>query len=449
MFNRGFVAMERNNLPYAIDMFAACIEAEPSFYQARKFLRAAEIKRFKARGGGKLTHVVSSIRGIPALATAAAMIQSGKPMQAVQAIEKLLRKDPLNLSYLKLLDKAAEAAEEYEIAVQSLDMAREHYPHDTFLLERLGHLFVKTNRPRQGKECLELLCTLKPNDSAALKALKDATALDSMTKDGWAEAHATGGSFRKMIRDEKTAEILEKEAKAVKGQADIDALIAENKARIQREPGNINFRRALANLYAGNKMFAEALAALQEAQVVSGGRDPQIDQAITNLRIQSFDQEIAHLKENGLAAAVEAKQTERAMFVFNDLQDRVARYPNDLGLKYEYGVLLFEQKRINDAVQQFQAAQRNAQRRVGALVYIGLCFKAKEQFDLAIEQFQKAASELPVMDDVKKSALYELGKTLETVGRTAEAVDCFKQIYQIDIGYRDVAAKVERGYKPA
>jgi tetratricopeptide (TPR) repeat protein len=377
------------------------------------------------------------------------MIQSGKPMQAVQAIEKLLRKDPLNLSYLKLLDKAAEAAEEYEIAVQSLDMAREHYPHDTFILERLGHLYMRTNRPRQGKECFELLCTLKPNDSAALKALKDAMAIDSMTKDGWAEAQATGASFRKMIRDEKTAELLEKEAKAVKGQSDIDALIAENKTRIQREPGNINYRRALANLYASNRMFAEALAALEEAQVVSGGRDPQIDQAISTLRIQSFDHEIARLRESGLTAAVEAKQAERTLFVFNDLQDRVARYPNDLGLKYDYGVLLFEQKRTNDAIQQFQAAQRNAQRRVNALVYIGLCFKVKGQFDLAVEQFQRAVSELPVMDDLKKSALYELALTLEAVGRTPEAMDCFKQIYQIDIGYRDVAAKVERGYPKA
>ena len=26
-------------------------------------------------------------------------------------------------------------------------------------------------------------------------------------------------------------------------------------------------------------------------------------------------------------------------------------------------------------------------------------------------------------------------------------MDCFKQIYQLDISYRDVAAKVEQGYK--
>jgi hypothetical protein len=51
------------------------------------------------------------------------------------------------------------------------------------------------------------------------------------------------------------------------------------------------------------------------------------------------------------------------------------------------------------------------------------------------------------MDDTKKMVIYELGLLFELVNRKPEAMDCFKQIYQIDIGYRDVAAKVEQGYK--
>jgi tetratricopeptide (TPR) repeat protein len=66
---------------------------------------------------------------------------------------------------------------------------------------------------------------------------------------------------------------------------------------------------------------------------------------------------------------------------------------------------------------------------------------------MAIEQLQKAVAELPSMDDQKKAVLYELGKVLEKVNRLPEAMDCFKQIYQSDIGYRDVADKVEHGYK--
>lgn len=448
MFNRGFVAVERGNLDYAIDMFTACLLAEPTFHRARKFLRAAEIKQFKSKSGGQASRLVSSVTSLPAILGAKAKIRSGKPMEAVQAVEKLLRNDPLNTTYLRLLDEAAEAAGEYEIAIQSLDMAREHYPQDTFILERLGHLYMKTNQPRLGRQCFEQLCNLKPNDGAALKALKDALAIDSMTQDGWAETAAKGGSFRNIIRDTKQAEILEKESKAVKGQSDVEALIAENKARVQREPGNINYRRALATLYASNQRFAEAAQTLEEAQKVAGGRDPQIDQTLTNIRVQAFDHEIAKLKESGKTAAATAKEEERAQFIFNDLQDRVARYPTDLVIKHDYGVLLFEKNQINEAIQQFQAAQRNAQKRVSSLYYIGLCFKAKQQYDLAIEQLQKASEEVQAMDDQKKAILYELGMLFEVVQRLPEAMECFKQIYQIDISYRDVADRVEKGYKP-
>ncbi len=450
LFNRGFAAMERGNLDYAMDMFTASLQLEPLFHQARRYLRAAEVKQFKSRGGNALTHLMASVTGLPTILKAQAMLNAGKPMQAIAAIEKVLRKDPLNPSYIKILGKAAETAGEHEIAIQTMVLALEHNPHDTFILNWLGQLYMKTEQPRLARQCFETLCELKPNDTFALKALKDAMAIDSITTDGWAKAAASGKGFREMIRDEKEADILEKENKAVKGQSDIEILIAENKGRIQREPGNINYRRALAQLYSSNQRYEDAIRTLQDALAVAGGREPQLDQAISTVRLQAFDHEIKRLKESGMTAAAEAKQQERDQFLFNDVQDRVSRYPNDLQVKYEYGVLLFQQQRTNEAIQQFQAAQRNAQRRVSSLFYIGLCFKAKQQYDMALEQLEKAASELPVMDDQKKEVVYELGQVLESSGRMKEAIDYYKQIYQIDIGYRDVAAKVERGYsKPA
>jgi tetratricopeptide (TPR) repeat protein len=446
LFNRGFVALERNNLDYAIQMFAACLELEPNLHRARKFLRIAEIKQFKGKGGGQMAHLMSTITGLPAMFQARSMLKS-KPLQALQAVEQLLRKDPLNLSHIELLVKAAEAAGEPEIAIQTLVIALEHYPHDSRVLERLGRLYMKTDQPRLGRDCFETLCELKPNDSAALKLLKDAMAIDSMSKDGWEKVGAKDTKFTDLIRNRKEADVLARESKAVVDKNDIEVLIEENKARIAREPGNINYRRALANLYAGNKLFSEAITTLQETQTLSGGRDPQIDQSISTIRLQAFDEDIRKLTEAGMTAAAEAKQKDRDLFLFNDLQDRVARYPNDLQFKYDYGVLLFQQNQINEAIQQFQASQRNAQRRISSLYYIGLCFKAKQQYDMAIEQLQRAASELPVMDDTKKSVIYELGLLFEMAERKAEALDLFKQIYQLDIGYRDVAAKVEQGYK--
>ena len=240
--------MERGNLDYAIDMFTACIELEPNLHQARKFLRISEIKQFKNKGGGQMAHLMSSLSGLSSMVKAQSMLNS-KPWQAIQAIEKLLRKDPLNLNHIKLLDKAAEAANEPEIAIQTLILALEQYPHDATLLERLGRLYMKTDQPRLGRQCFETLCELKPNDTAALKLLKDAMAIDSMSKDGWEKVGNNGTKFTDLIRDRKESDVLARESKAVVDKNDIQVLIEENRIRIQREPENINYRRALANLY--------------------------------------------------------------------------------------------------------------------------------------------------------------------------------------------------------
>ena len=447
MFNRGFAAMERGNLDYAIDMFYSCVEKEPMFLQARKFLRAAEVKKHKGGKGGFFAHWASMAVGAPSYLTATAQLKAGKPLDAMRGAEKLLRHDPLNLPFIKLLGQAAELAHAPEIAIQSLAIAREHYPDDPFILNWLGQLYMATDRSSEARECFEALCALQPNDAAALKALKDAMAVHSMSRDGWSATAAAGGSFRNMIKDEKEAELLEQESKAVKAQKDVESLIAEGLAKIQREPGNTNYRRALANLYAGNAMFAEAIQTLEEAQRMAGSRDPQIDNTISAVRIQQYDHDIGQMEAGGNAPGAEALRRDKKAYVFSDIKDRVTRYPNDLQLRYDYAVQLYQRALTNDAIQQFQLAQRNPQRRILSLYHIGLCFKAKKQYDMAIEQLQLAAAEHPAMDDTKKDIFYELGLTLEATGDFPKALEYYKRIYQVDIAYKDIAQKIERGYR--
>ena len=134
--------------------------------------------------------------------------------------------------------------------------------------------------------------------------------------------------------------------------------------------------------------------------------------------------------------------------MLNDAAARVKRYPNDLALRFDYGVMLFERRQFNEAVQQFQMAERNPARHVRSLYYIALCFKEKGQLDLAREQLEKAADGLAEMDDLKKDIYYQLGLILESAGNVDQAVnDYYKAIYQVDIAYRDVADKIEAAYR--
>ena len=72
---------------------------------------------------------------------------------------------------------------------------------------------------------------------------------------------------------------------------------------------------------------------------------------------------------------------------------------------------------------------------------------ASGKFDLAVEQFNVAKGELPMMNDLKKDVIYELGNAFEKMGRTKEAIEEYKIIYMADSGFRDVAQKINAFYE--
>ena len=67
-------------------------------------------------------------------------------------------------------------------------------------------------------------------------------------------------------------------------------------------------------------------------------------------------------------------------------------------------------------------------------------------FDLAARTLQNAIKEKLVFDDEKKDLVYNLGCVLENMGKKEEAIEQFKLIYEMDIGYKDIAAKVDAYY---
>ncbi len=441
-FEKGFAAMERGNLDYAIEMLTLSLDVCPQLLKARKFLRAAQVKRIKNDPPGAMKKAMIPVKAAGKTMKAQSCLKKD-PQTALKVTEELLGMDPFNLPFVNLNSQAAVAAGMPEAAILSLEVAKEAHPSDTKLLRQLANLYTEVDRLHDARVLYEDLVRINPNDQLAIKQLKDATALDTMQRGRWAEE----GDFRGKIKDSKEATLLEQQGKAVKSEKDADALIAENIKKIEAEPANINYRRALADLYLRKDMFEEAIETLEQAQQLTGGADPTIDRSLSTAYIKKLDYAIAHFEAEGDADQVAAYKTEKEAFMLKDAREKVERYPNDLLFRFDLAVLLYEKNELNDAIQHLQLAQRNPQRRIRALYYLGLCFKAKNQFDIAVEQFQKAASELLVMDDTKKDILYELGQLNDAMGKKAEALAYFKEIYGVDISYRDVSAKIESFYK--
>lgn len=433
--------MDRGNLDYAMEMFLNALEVEPGFLEGRRYLRAASLKKFKKGGKGKIAHLISSLTGMPA-ALAARAKMGKKPLAALLAAERLLIKDPLNPSFVYLLCDAAYSLSMPEVAVQSLEVLRDDNPDDPRVMEHLAEAYRENDQMADARSMYERLLAKRPNDQGLIKKYKDTTALATMQKGGWGKAT----TFRDVMKDADGATSIETEGKAVKSESDIQRLVAETEAKIVQEPGNINYRRALADLLTKAGRIEDALVALKNAQEVTGGGDPQIDRMVSSLRISMFDNEITTLREGGDEAGAAAREQEREAFVLADARDRVKRYPNDRDFKFELGELLVAHGEIDDAIQQFQQSQRSPKRRIQSLFKLGQCFKQKGLNDLAREQLATAVEELPNMDGLKKDILYELGAIAEAMGDSEEAARLYTEIYAADIGFRDVAAKVDQSH---
>ncbi|MCP5488354.1 MAG: tetratricopeptide repeat protein [Verrucomicrobia bacterium] len=440
-FDKGFAALERGNLDYAMDMFLLALDLCPQLLRVRRFLRGAEIKKLLDSKSGSFARSLAPVKGMGKLMKAQSQLKKD-PLAALRTTEDLLRIDPLNVQFITLHGEAAEAADMPEVAIMTLELYREQNPGDVKVLRWLAKLYQSVNRMHEAREVYEDVQRILPKDPRAIKDLKDATALDTMQRGRWEEE----GDFRSKIKDEKESAQLEQAGKAVKSEKDVEELIQESIKKIATEPENINYKRGLADLYSKSDRFDEAIEVLEQAQAQTGGGDPQIDRLLSTMKIRKIEREVADLTRAGNTAAAEAKQTELDTFLLADARERVERYPNDLQFRYELGVLLFEHEDINGAIQQFQLSQRNPQRRIRSLYYLARCFKSKHQYDIASEQLTKAAAELSTMDDTKKDILYELGDVYEAMKQMDKAREYYKQIYAVDISYRDVAQKIDSSY---
>jgi tetratricopeptide (TPR) repeat protein len=147
-----------------------------------------------------------------------------------------------------------------------------------------------------------------------------------------------------------------------------------------------------------------------------------------------------------LKAALDSRRADRLAEQVVEAQRRVDQNPTDPQLRYELGSALYNSGDYSGAILHLQQATRNPHIRTRVLLLLGRTFRAKGMPDLSIKQLSDALSDLHAMDNLKKEVLYEKGLIHDEMGDKAAALDSFKQIYEVDYSYRDVAKRVESSY---
>ena len=370
-----------------------------------------------------------------------ALAKKGQGAEAMAEAEKLLSINPLDPDNIECAVKAAESAGKPEAAAISVEAAYSCNQNDANLLERIAAYYMAAKRYDKARDAYVKLSQLKPGDQRVLQLLKNAEAQTTMSS-GWSDSVGKKGGFQNLIANKEQAKKLDQANKAMVVGSDAEALIAEKKAQIEKEPGNMNMYRALARIYMQNKRFAEAVQTLEQAQTVNSA-DPELDRMLSTVRAADYEARIEALRQEGKTEEADALEVEKDQFVFDDLATRVDRYPNDLHLRFELGYQYYiygdqDPSFYDEAVQHLQLAQKSPKDRLNALYYLAMCFLKKGQRDMAVMQLETARDQLPMMDDLKKKVVYQLGLCAEESGDYEKAYNYYKDVYSSDVTFGDL-----------
>ncbi|MFW5997008.1 MAG: tetratricopeptide repeat protein [Lentisphaeria bacterium] len=455
MLERADQAIKQQNYSYAFEILRNVLLSEPGLTEARiKKLRHAQL--------AKIGHKGSIIRQITAMIKTAwivfvqgpAALRKQDYAKALDLAEKAMNVDPTVLTTLNFLARATKEAELIEEAVNAMEVAVKFHPNNIDALKQLAELYQEQGQATKSVQILQHLQSIKPNDLDAQAKLKHATALAAMEDAQWEEAD----SYRDLIRDKDQAQALEQEARITPRDKETrEDMIKNMEEKIASEPTSANYRK-LAELCQQNEEFDKAIEAYKKVLELSSGIDPGIDAAITDCINEKYNHQIAELRKQAEAEPDKAEEYNRQIKELDDernktllekLENRVENYPNELQYRFELGEMYFTVGQIDKALNEFQHSQRNPNLINRSKLYMAKCLLRKGMPDLAIERLNEVLekSRDKMREDTLKEMLYELVSAYEHKNEYDKAMENLKELYSIDVNYKDVASKMEKYYK--
>lgn len=437
-YTKAMQVMNQNNLQYAITLFKEIVQFDPGFLDAREKLRKCERDYY-----AKMSPVAKALGIAKSLAyiTKGNMLKAKKPKEAMNQAEEALAFNLFNPAALTLLADSAKKLGAMFICVEAYELIVEKDDKNEANIVKLGEYYKADGQGIKYLTICQKLADKYPGDLEKLALLREAAALASMEKGKWGQGEQS--DFKKNLNTGNK----DQGDRIIRAEDDIREMIGKYEKEIEEGSESIDTRRRLAELYVRAEEYEKAIESYNWIVNKMGTLDPAIDKAIekanTAISKRKVDQMI---KEGRPQEEIDAEKKANYDYRMERFHERIRLYPNDLQIRFEYAELLWEGGAVDDALEQFQIAQRNPQHRLIAIVYLGRCFAAKKQFDMAIEQFNRALEDMPTMNADKMFTLYHLGSTYDLMGKKKEALDCYKQIYAVDIKYLDVAERINKFY---
>ena len=120
----------------------------------------------------------------------------------------------------------------------------------------------------------------------------------------------------------------------------------------------------------------------------------------------------------------------------------------DIESHYNLGIAYKEMGLVDEAISEFQKVSKAAERQKAhsqlfqACTLLGLCFLDKGHPQIAVRWYERALKAPGVDEEGALALRYDMGVAHEQAGNRKAALDCFMEVYGVNVDYRDVGDRI-------
>jgi len=339
----------------------------------------------------------------------------------------VLCRNPWDMGTQMDMAEAFDALGLSDLAVYSLDQARQKFPKDATLNRALARLFEKRGDFQKAMVLWQLVRESAPRDVEAQHKAKDLAADLTIQK----------GQYEKVAEGTKESPVFGKIESREADKKDKLAREAEPLLkRIEADPTEPALYLQLASVYRRNGQEDRARDVLQRALGPTGSAFAiqvelmQLDLAPLRKNLELAESRVKAVREKRRGPAADGdtdsegaeELTEDELVALRDklraevnareielFRAKADRFPNEGAHRIELGTRLLKADRTDEAIAELQLARRDEKLKWRAALMLGMCFKKRNNWRLAQRNFEEALAALPEGEDGgRKELLYQL-----------------------------------------
>jgi tetratricopeptide (TPR) repeat protein len=448
-FERANQVIATGNYDYGIQLLLNCCKYDPANLIYRQALRRTEKIKYKNNlRGSSLAFLTTSMTKTKLKSAKAARDY----LKVLEAGEEVLRRNPWDIRTQMDMAEAAEALGLLDLAVWTLEQARQKNPKDTTVNRALARLYEKRGNFSQAIGLWELIRKADPRDIEAQHKAKDLAASDTIARGNYESVVGTKAAVSDAEPETEPSQpaagrVASTPAKPLSvSEERVSREAAALRARIAKEPTNATGYLQLASAYRKANLLDKAREVLEEG-LGPTGQNFEISLELLDVEIEPFRRNLAITEEKLKAQPEDEELRKIRMRLLKEINTRemdlfrkkADRYPTEMVHRLELGIRLVRAGQNDAAIVELQAARSDPRQRWRALLYLGYCFKNRNNWRLAQRNFEEAMQNLPPGEDTsRKELLYQLAQGSAESGDLSRAIELAYELANLDFGYRDI-----------